>query len=192
MKFSTLLLAINALTLSVAYCTHENDFTIILEPQWQNLDQNTLYTQTFGGKWILAGTIIFKKKAKETVYLSQLQLRWKGTHLEKLIASLYRKDYEKKFLAIQENLVCDGCWNKTKQILTLNFDKKEMLGPTNIYELVLTVPEELELAIRKGSFELLTQELPEQFSICARQKKLLLTYTNNPQSIKTAYNSNRR
>src|SRR5258706_6344489 len=105
MKFLILLLAVSALTLSIVYGTPLNDFTIILEPQWQNLDQNTLYTQTFGGKWILAGTIIFKKKAKETVYLSQLQLRWKGINLDKLGASLYRKDYEKKFLAIQENLV---------------------------------------------------------------------------------------
>ena len=154
-----------------------NDFTIILEPKWENLDQNNLHTQAFGGKWILAGTIIFKKKAKETVYLSQLQLRWKGIHLDKLFASLYRKDYEKKFLAIQENLVCDSSWNKAKQILTFNFDKKEMLGPTNIYSLVLTVPENLEHLIRQGSFELITNELPEQFSMCARSKKLMLSYT---------------
>lgn len=191
MKFLILLLAVSALTLSMVYGTPLNDFTIILEPQWQNLDQNTLYTKTFGGKWILAGTIIFKKKAKETVYLSHLQLRWKGINLDKLGASLYRKDYEKKFLAIQENLVCDGCWNKAKQILTLNFEKKEMLGPTNIYELVLTVPEELELSIRKGSFELITHELPEQFSICARSKKLMLNYTNYTEPITTAYNMHR-
>lgn len=178
-------LIITSLTLLAFGNAPQNDFSILLEPRWENLDQDADSTQAFGGKWILAGTITFKKKAQDTVYLSQLKLRWKGVYLDKLIASLYRKDYEKKFLAIEENLVCDGCWNKAKQVLTLNFNEKEMLGPTNIYLLVLTVPEKQEPLLRKGSFELITNELPEQFSVCARDQKLILSYApktkNNTQ-----------
>jgi hypothetical protein len=148
---------------SVHAATPAHDFNIIVQAQWQDLENNEQRVKDFGGKWILAGSITFKKKAKDTVHLSKLYLQWQGSKIENLVASLYRKTDETKFLPIQENLICDGLWNKSDQTLILNFERKETLGPVNTYYLVLTVPETLEPTIKQGSFDVLVACLPAPF-----------------------------
>ncbi len=162
----------------IATCTqlhaHLDDFQIILEPIWQDLDGNRTRSHQFDGKWILAGSITFKKKAKESVNLSRLYLHWTGTKINGLMGSLYRKNMDEEFLAIEKNLVCDGTWNSAEQTLMLNFDKQQNLSLVNIFYLVLTVPEDLEETIRHGRFDLVNYCLPESFQPCTAHQKLSL------------------
>jgi hypothetical protein len=155
------------------------DFNVILAPQWHDLEYSQEKAKQFGGKWILAGSITFKKKAKDTVHLSRIYLQWEGLPIENLVASLYKTDSDKPFLPIQENLVCDGVWNKAQQTLMLNFEKKETLGFTNIFNVVLTVPDELEPTLKNGSFNVLPTSLPEPFKEYAHEHSLSLTF-NKP------------
>lgn len=155
-------------------CAYLDDFQIILEPIWQDLEGNRARSQQFDGKWILVGSITFKKKAKEAVNLSRLYLHWTGKKIGTLMGSLYRKNMDENFLAIEKNLVCDGTWNTGQQTLMLNFDKQQNLSLVNIFYLVLTVPEDLEQTIRQGRFDLVDNCLPESFQPCTAHHKLSL------------------
>lgn len=154
----------------------EKPCNIIMEPTWYDLECNSgRCTDYFGGKWILVGTITFKKKCKDAVELTKLHLRWQGQKIDNLVSSLYTKAVDQdKFIPIENNLVCDGIWNKSKQTLMLKFDKKQHLNVTNIFHLVLTVPKELEKKLRHGSFELIENLLPEQFQEIDRGMPLAL------------------
>lgn len=152
-----------------------DDFVITLDPTWQILECDHNKCKEFGGKWVIIGSIIFKKKAKEPVNLTRLYLRWHGHHLDALVASLYKKPEDKDFLAIQENLVCDGTLDAANQTLLFNFDQKQTLGLTNIFYVVLTIPESVEPQIKQGSFELMSHYLPEQFQPTTNQQ-LSLAY----------------
>jgi hypothetical protein len=155
--------------------THSDDFQLIIEPTWHNLQPDSAKTELFGGKWILAGSITFKKKAKEAVNLNKLFLRWNGDHLDDLVASLYRKPPDKEFIPTQEHLVCDGTWNKVRQTLQLTFDQNHHLGLYNTFYLVLTVPESLETLVKQGTFEIVHHLLPEPFRIATAHQHLCLT-----------------
>jgi hypothetical protein len=156
------------------------NFDITLKPKWCDLDGNCSRSADFGGKWILVGSITFKKRSKEPVSIDNINLHWKGETIDNLVGSLYKKDLDKNFLPIEDNLVCDGEWNKTKQMLILNFDEKENLGPTTVFYLVLTVPETIEPVLKKGSFCLEKQCLPKPFKDCAQQEKLSLAINDTP------------
>lgn len=117
----------------------------------------------FGGKWVLVGSITFKKKSKEQLFIDTLSLSWKGQHIDHLVASLYKKNLSRDFLPIEDNLICDGVWNKTKQSLIFNFDEKETLNPTTIFYLVLTIPHTLEPILKNGAFVLEEHNLPKPF-----------------------------
>lgn len=170
------------ITPTMAQALPVEDFNVILQAQWQDLEHNAPKAKDFGGKWILAGSITFKKKVKDTVHLSKLYLQWQGKSIENLVASLYRKNNEDKFMPIQENLICDGQWNKTQQTLLLNFDKRETLGPVNTYYLVLTVPDVLEPTLKKGSFDVMVASLPEPFKDCAHYNSLSLAFNTQKKS----------
>lgn len=159
-------------TLALQAASRVDDFTITLDPTWKILECDQDKCKQFGGKWIIIGSIMFKKKAKEPVNLTRLHLHWTGAHLDTLVGSLYQKQEDKDFLAIQENLVCDGMWNAPTQTLDFNFDKKRTLGLTNIFYVVLTIPEQLEPVLKQGSFELVTHHLPEQFQPASQQLSL--------------------
>jgi len=152
-----------------------DDFVITLDPTWKNLECDHTKCKEFGGKWVIIGSITFRKKAKEPVNLTRLHLQWHGTHLDTLVGSLYKKPDDKDFLAIQENLICDGIWDATKQTLLFNFDQKQTLGLTNVFYVVLTIPDTVEPYIKQGNFELITHYLPEQFQPTANQQ-LSLAY----------------
>jgi len=141
----------------------DDNFKIVIEPIWQDLERDQSKSEQFGGKWILAGSITFEKKAKESVNLHRLYLRWNGLQIENLCGSLYQKTPDKEFRPIEANLICDGVWSKTKQILMLTFDEQKTLGLRNIFYLVLTIPKEIEYTIRQGSFDIENYTLPEPF-----------------------------
>lgn len=151
------------ITISSLSSAQREDFKLIIEPKWENLDTNTDSIKKFGGKWVLAGSIIFKKKSSECVTLHQIHLKWDGPFIENLTGSLYHKQPNKDFHPIQDFLICDGIWNKKKQMLILNFDKHCSLGPVNTFYLVLTIPQTQESLIKKGSFKLVNTCLPHQF-----------------------------
>lgn len=164
-----------------------DDFKIILESTWKNLDSDISQSQEFGGKWILIGSITFRKKAKEVVNLEKLYLHWTGKPLNNLLGSLYKKTATHDFLPIQDCLVCDGKWNNSQQILMLDFEQKFTLGPTNTFYLVLTVPDSVEKIVKEGSFDILDSFLPEQFKECVSHEKLSLAL-NQHQNKTTAIN----
>jgi len=163
-----------------------DDFTITLKPKWYDLSSNGTQKVDFGGKWILVGSITFKKRSKDPVYIDKITLQWKGDPIDHLCGSLYKKNQAKDFLPIEDNLISDSLWNKNKQLLILKFDEKENLGPTTIFYLVLTIPESLEPLLKTGTFCLEEQCLPKPFKHCAQQEKLSLAVndtSNRPQAI---------
>lgn len=155
---------------------HTEDFIITMEPTWKDLDNGT---KKFKSKWILAGTITFKKKAQEKIHLDRLHLQWDGPKIEHLMASLYTNECLEDFLPIQENLVCDGTWNSNQQKLMFNFEEKQLLTFKNCFFLVLTVTDENEPLLKNGKFDLITTILPEPLKECLPNGQLCLRY-NTP------------
>lgn len=146
--------------------TMEHDFIIHLQPTWDDLEQDHPRASEFGGKWILVGIITFKKKAKEPVLLKEIVLRWEGPHIQNLSASLYTKKPEGKFIPIEENLICDGTWNESKQQLSLLFEEPQKLSAHNPFYLVLTIPKKLETILKRGAFIIKKTCLPDPFKKC--------------------------
>lgn len=158
MKHITLLLT--ALTTIICSLPTNATDRISIEPQWLELDYNT---EQFGSSWILVGNVTFKKRSKEPINMEQLTLTWKGPQVDDLLGSLYKKPIDKQFLPIEDNLVCDGCWSKTKQRLFFKFNKKQNLGFTNTFCIVLSIPPNLSKPMQKGHFEIEVSQLPMQF-----------------------------
>lgn len=158
--------------LSIPLHALEND--IILKSKWKELCNNDDKCINFGGKWIVVGSITFKRKTKEPIYLDEINLVWQGEKIDNLTASLYRKNCNKCFLAIEDNLICDGIWNEKKQTLIFDFDDEQKLGPTTVFYLVLTVPQKTELILKKGHFCLDNNCLPKPFKQQIQQEKLIL------------------
>lgn len=159
------------------------DFDITIKAKWCDLDGNCTKSADFGGKWILVGSITFKKRSKDPIYIENITLHWNGEPIDNLVGSLYKKNLDKDFLPIEENLMCDSIWNKTKQQLILNFDERENLGPTTIFYLVLTVPETLEPLLKNGSFCIEETCLPKAFKHCAHHEKLSLAINDKTKNI---------
>jgi hypothetical protein len=161
---------------------NQKKFEIILEPKWEILDDQ--HTALFGGKWILAGSITFRKKAiKECVHLTKLHLKWHGPFLDKVRASLYEHNFEKKFYPIEDFFVCDGEWSKKTQTLHLNFKEKCTLQAINTFYLVLTVPAEQEPFLRQGSFCISNDCLPDQLREHMQAHELSLSLNSIHNSI---------
>lgn len=179
-----------ATLLSLAMCPTSaqslNDFKIILESTWKNLETEATNAHDFGGKWVLIGSITFYKKAKEAINLQKLHLHWQGKPIDTLLGSLYKKNPRHEFLPIDDYLVCDGTWNSTQQTLMLNFEKHETLGLSNTFYLVLTIPNHLEDTVKQGEFELVDECLPEPFQDCLAQEKISLAF-NLPAQHKTVH-----
>ncbi len=152
-----------------------DDFTIIIEPKWQDLEREPDKAKEFGGKLILVGSITLKKRSKEHVALSRIYLRWEGQEIDNLVGSLYKKEPDKDFHPIEEYLICDGIWNKSKQRLVFEFDEKQTLGAHNIFYVVLTVPPALEKILKTGRFHIEHSCLPELMQECTKNQELALS-----------------
>jgi hypothetical protein len=159
-------------------------YTIAIEPKWENLELNDKKMEFFGSKWLLVGSITLKKKAKELVNLSQLTLRWQGPRLNNLVGSLYKKNPDRPFLPIENQLLCDGEWNKTRQTLAFHFDQ-QLLGPLNIFYVTLILPPSTEELIKNGSFVLDTTALPRPYRTQAILTHIALAFRDFKQ--KTAH-----
>lgn len=141
-----------------------NECSISLEPRWESLERDNTAARKFGGKWILAGSITFRKKCKDAIKLERMCLAWHGPKLKNLSGSLYKKIPGRTFVPIEDTVLCDGVWNDKNQHLQLDFsDQSQNLGPLNIFYVVLTVPQEQEEILKQGHFTLEKHHLPEQF-----------------------------
>lgn len=163
---------------STTYCLE--NFDICLKSKWQELDNNCDRCTNFGGKWVVVGSITFKKRSKEPIAIEAINLHWHGERLDQLIGSLYRKIPGKDFLALESNLVCDGVWNERKQTLMLDFDEKQNLGPTTVFYLVLTMPSSIEPILKNGYFCLENDCLPRPFKHSTHNEKLFLAINDAP------------
>jgi hypothetical protein len=149
---------------------------VSIKPEWRNLDDQEK-SEKFGGKWMLAGKITIRKRIKDTITLQALDLKWEGKEIiNNLNASLYRQTPNQELIPIEETLVCDGHWNKDKQLLQLKFDHKEYLHTQSIFCLVLTVSNQLEPILKKGSFKVITQNLPYQLKPAVIKNDLRISF----------------
>lgn len=135
-------------------------FRVVLEAKWQDLENNAQRSKQFGGKWILAGSIVFKKRSSDTIFLDEIQLSWKGKKIDNLIASLYEKNATGSFLPIEKYHLCDSIWKYSTQQLFLKFNHPFSLGAVNTFYLVLTVPQEIENKLKCGHFCITQHGLP--------------------------------
>lgn len=159
---------------SALWALPSQDFKVRLEPTWQNLEKNNLNRDNFGGKWILVGCITFKKRAKIPVTLNHIHLQWYGDNLDNLMGSLYKHTQDKPFIPIEDNLICDSSWNKSKQMLILNFEEKQNLSAVNMFYLVLTIPPKMESILKAGYFAIEQSCLPGPFKTYAAKDSLSL------------------
>lgn len=146
--------------------------------EWKDLDEQEK-AQKFGGRWVHVATLIIKKRSNDLVKLSELDLKWHGQKITQLSGSLYKKNVNHELVPIEENLISDGTWNSNKQILQLKFEDTQYLQPTNSFCLVLTVPQELEPALKNGYFDLLPHSLPTQLKQVAKQHLKISMLENN-------------
>ncbi len=153
---------------------YATDCSIIMQPMWQSLEPDPAKIKQFGGKWILVGSVIFKKGSEAKVSMRELHLQWSGPFLDNLNATLYKENSEKQFLPLQENVICDGQWNKKKQIIVLRFDHAEPLSVVNVFYLVLTLPQEIEHNIKHGSFTITQSGLPDPFKDAVKLNNTLV------------------
>jgi len=153
--------------------TQNHQFSIILEPKWEDLDKNKT-KKRFDDKWILAGNIIFKKKAPGIMSLQELHLTWKGEKINNLIGSLYEKDIHGNFMPIERYHLCDSTWKASEQKLIMKFEKPKTLHATNNLYLVLTIPQDIEDTLKTGSFCIESEVLPEPFKEYANENNLHL------------------
>ena len=155
---------------------NSQQFTIKLEPKWDDLDKNNK-SKLFKDQWILAADIIIKKTAPEYVSLNELHLCWHGKNgkkINELVASLYEKNSDKNFMPIEQYLICDSTWKKSEQTLILKFEKPKMLYSINKLSLVLTVPKELVSTLKSGHFTLDAECLPQEYKEYASLNDLCL------------------
>jgi len=150
---------------------HIQDCSITIESQWEDLENNKEKSQKFGGKWILAGTITFKKKCNAQINLQEIRLQWHGKHLEQLTGSLFIPKDSGPFKPVPANHIADSKWSKKTQTLMIKFDRAVSLYPTTIFYLVLTVPEDQEQLL-KGQFTIEPDYLPMPFQEAAYKDPL--------------------
>ncbi len=147
------------------------DCSIAIESRWEDLENNKEKSQKFGGKWILAGTITFKKKCNAQVNLQEIRLQWHGKQLDQLSGELFTPKDSGPFKPIRDNHLADGTWSKTTQTLILKFDRGVSLHPITVFHLVLTVPENQEQRL-KGQFTIEPDYLPTPFQEAAQKEPL--------------------
>ncbi len=171
---------------TTAVCASTSDCDILLAPRWDNLEKNNMQEKQLGGKWVLVGSITFHKTSTLSAKLGRISLQWRGDHIDHLSGSLFKKPSDKNFMPIEDNLLCDGSWNKRNQCLTLDFcNKKQTLGALNIFYLVLTVPPSIELTLQSGHFNLVQTNLPDTFYKNNPGLKLDLAQLHSPRMIAT-------
>lgn len=160
---------------------------ISIESVWENLE-TPQETSLFGSQWVLAAIITFKRNpsVKDIPNLTKLTFSWHGPYINKLTASLYKKDQNQTFIPVEEALICDGKWNKNTQELYFKFDEEQKIDPMTRFYIVITIPDHLIESLQDGSFALVTDTLPDAIKEYLNVGKHN-TLSNNVTSNNTLY-----
>jgi len=150
-------------------------YRVIVEAKWQDLQSDPERIKLFGGKWILVGSITFKKRTSDIIFLDALQLTWEGEKINTLVGSLYEKNDKGAFLPIEKYHICDSCWKRSTQELFLKFQQPLALRAVNTFYLVLTVPKEIEPKLKGGTFRVSQQGLPLPYRNYVKRNNLSIT-----------------
>lgn len=131
---------------------------------WHDLGYNhhlTCSTECHPEKCVNIGYITFRCNKK--LNLQKLKLQWTGKSIHQIASSLYKKKKKAQpLLLIEENVVCDGKWNKKKQQLI--FPINEKVVATNTYYVILSFPCREEDKLKSGTFKF-SEEAPPK--VCA-------------------------
>ncbi|MFA5075130.1 MAG: hypothetical protein WC436_03430 [Candidatus Babeliales bacterium] len=134
----------------------EQNFSLSTTNTWfEYMHQNNLQNNLINSA--LVGLLTFK--AKNPFKLQQLELKWHGSYINsnKISASLYKKkERENILIPVEENLICDGKWDKKKQQIT--FHMQEKLISVKKYYLLLSFPQNLRQKLRTGNFLIINSE----------------------------------
>ena len=137
----------------------EDSFSLSSTSTWKEFSLTQNPYQFKDEKWVWVSSITVK--SKEALKLKQLSIQWHGKRGEKidtLSAALFSKRREDLCVTpIEENLVCDGIWDKKKQQIIFNIDKKVV--STNDYHMVLSFPHNTESLLKRGKFVLFKKKL---------------------------------
>ncbi|MFZ5953524.1 MAG: hypothetical protein ACOYT8_00315 [Candidatus Dependentiae bacterium] len=153
---------------------HAQLCTLHTHAEWENLEKRIATSERFGSKLILIGTLMFKKRANEPIILNHLQMQWHGTYIDQLSASLYHKKNNLRFIPLEDNLICDGIWNKHKQRITFKFNKPYSLSAHTQFYIVLSIPSELENTMKLGSFTIEKNSMPDLIQCSIPDKACIL------------------
>lgn len=148
--------------------------TLHTHAEWENLERRASTSERFGSKLILIGTLNFKKRAHEPIALDHLDLQWHGAYIDNLSSSLYHKKNNHKFIPLEDNLICDGMWNKQKQRITFKFNKPYGLSAHTQFYVVLSIPSALENAVKDGWFTIEKASMPEIIQCSIPDKACIL------------------
>ncbi|OQA35756.1 MAG: hypothetical protein BWY54_00446 [Candidatus Dependentiae bacterium ADurb.Bin331] len=158
-----------------SFCT---EVLFTLTPEWKNLESNRVLRERYGSTWILACTIEIKKiTTHQSLFLEKLLLSWRGTPLEHLTASLYKKPIDRDFMPLQENLICESCWHEKAQQIIFKLNQPFALETHTILCLVLTVPQTMVPSLEKGYFEVERSSLPLLIQQSLPSNPLTLAYS---------------
>jgi hypothetical protein len=117
---------------------------------WREYLSSTIMEPSRSEKW--AWTCSLRFRSTKPVLLNHLILQWRGKKIKSLSASLYeKKATDQAVIPIQDNFICDGCWdNDTQQ---MHFDVNKKIIAVNCFSLLLSFSKVYEQIIKGGNFE---------------------------------------
>ncbi len=119
---------------------------------WREYLSSTVLSATHLDKWAWKCSLRFRSTT--AVFLNHVILQWRGKKIDSLSASLYeKKATDDAVIPIQDNFICDGCWDASKQ--QMHFDVNKKIVAVNCYSLLLSFSKALEVVIKTGDFEVL-------------------------------------
>lgn len=122
---------------------------------WREYLSSTILSPSRLDKWAWKCSLRFRSTTP--VFLNHVILQWKGKKIESLSASLYeKKATDNAVIPIQDNFICDGCWDALKQ--QMHFDVNKKIVAVHCYSLLLSFSKALETIIKTGDFEVVTAQ----------------------------------
>ncbi len=149
-----------------------NNYEITTDKVGGKLPNSEKIHAKIGGKGFYEkqyATIIFRKNTSDDADLTKITLQWNGPAIPPkknpslyLSGALFKKSTD-ELIATHDNQVATGSWNEQNQQLTFIFKPTYPLRHITKFSIVLTVNAELEELLQKGSFSLITDDLPDAF-----------------------------
>jgi hypothetical protein len=136
-----------------------NEYVLQSSDLWKELSLKShevskkLYRKTAKEKLVLVKEIIVRNR--KPLLLKKLKVEWLGSRIEKLRGSLYAtckktKKGKENLKATEENLLCDGKWDKEEQEFI--FQPNEKLVAVNKLYIAVLFKSKVEDKIKRGRF----------------------------------------